>query len=228
MNDIVYILKNDVEPNELRYSLRTVEKNFPHGRVFFFCGCPQGITPDRFVPFEQKGATKWERATSTFRKIAETEEVSEDFWLFNDDFFILQRIDGLPYMTRGLLSERVNELRERHGLSGYAVKLAETITALESRGLETRDYALHVPMLINKQKALEVLDAIPECPMFRSLYGNYHKVGGIKTDDVKIHDRMTVPAEGQTLLSTSDISFRLGRVGDYIRKNFTEASRWEI
>ena len=52
MNDIVYILKNDVEPNELRYSLRTVEKNFPHGRVFFFCGCPQGITPDRFVPFE--------------------------------------------------------------------------------------------------------------------------------------------------------------------------------
>lgn len=35
--DAVYILKNDIDPSELRYSLRSLE-NFPHGKVWFFKG----------------------------------------------------------------------------------------------------------------------------------------------------------------------------------------------
>jgi hypothetical protein len=88
------------------------------------------------------------------------------------------------------------------------------------------DYALHVPMLINKQKALEVLNTF-RCPMFRSLYGNYWKVGGILTDDVKIHNTTDVPKEGQLLVSTNDRSFSEGEVGRFIKSRFTEPSKWE-
>lgn len=227
-HDIVYILKSDIEPGELTYSLRSVGKNFPHGRVFFFCGCPNGLTPDYHVKFEQKGVSKWEKATSTYRKICETDEVSEDFWLFNDDFFILEKVTDLPYMYAGTLQERVDDLVQRRGISTYAMMLKATALTLQVSGCDTLDYALHVPMLLNKQKVIDTLDAFPNCPMFRSLYGNYNKVGGIKTTDVKIYDRTSLPKDGQTLLSTADTSFNLGKVGDYIKHKFTDKSRWEI
>lgn len=222
--DVVYILKKDVQPDELRYSLRSVERNFPHGRIFFFCGRPEGINPDAFVPFTQTGATKWEKATSTYRKICES-DVSEDFWLFNDDFFIMERITELPYMYRGTLKERIDDLRARRGNSSYCMNLEGARLELESLGFDSLDYALHVPMLINKQKALETLDTF-KSPMFRSLYGNYAEVGGIKADDVKIYSA-GLPQPGQALLSTSDASFKFGRVGKIIRDKFSERSQWE-
>lgn len=222
--DVVYILKKDVQPDELRFSLRSVERNFPFNRVFFFCGRPEGINPDVYVPFEQLGATKWEKATSTYRKICES-DVSEDFWLFNDDFFIMERIDDLPYMYKGTLKERIDDLRERRGNSSYCMNLEGARLELESLGFDSLDYALHIPMLINKQKALETLNTF-KSPMFRSLYGNYAEVGGIKADDVKIYNA-SLPVQGQTLISTADASFKYGRVGKIIRDRFTEPSRWE-
>lgn len=224
LKDVVFILKKDVQPDELRYSLRSVEKNFPHGRIFFFCGRPEGIDPDVYVPFEQIGATKWEKATSTYRKICES-DVSEDFWLFNDDFFIMERITELPYMYRGTLKERIDDLRVRRGNSGYCMNLEGCRLELESLGYESLDYALHIPMLINKQKAIQTLNTF-KSPMFRSLYGNYAKVGGIKADDVKIYSA-GLPQQGQALLSTSDASFKHGRVGKIIRDKFSERSQWE-
>lgn len=225
LKDVVYILKDGVQPDELKYSLRSVEKNFPFNRVFFFCGCPSGIKPDVYVPFTQTGATKWEKATSTYRKICES-DVSEDFWLFNDDFFIMERITELPYMYRGTLKERIEDLRVRRGNSSYCMNLEGCRLELESLGYDSLDYALHVPMLINKELALETLNTF-KSPMFRSLYGNYAKVGGIKADDVKIYNGAGLPQQGQALLSTSDASFKHGRVGKIIRDRFTEPSRWE-
>ena len=222
--DVVYILKEDVKPDELRYSLRSVGNNFPHGRIWFFCGCPKGIQPDVFVPFKQKGETKWKKATSTYRKICES-DVTDDFWMFNDDFFIMEQITELPYMYRGTLQERIDDLRERRGNSSYCQNLEGAKNELESLGYDSLDYALHVPMLINKTKALETLNTF-KSPMFRSLYGNYAKVGGIEADDVKIYSA-GLPKQGQALLSTSDASFRYGQVGRLIRDRFTEPSRWE-
>lgn len=225
--DIVYILKEDIEPDELRYSLRSVEANFPHRKVWFFCGCPDGFEPDGYVPFKQKGRNKWQKSTSTFREIADTEGVSEDFWLFNDDFFILEKIEDLPYMYMGTLADRVDGIWKKRTVSGYANRLDLTREELERRGMTTYDYALHVPMLINKKKAVEVLDEFPKCPMFRSLYGNMWNVGGVMVPDVKIHDQDGLPEEGQALLSTNDGSFRDGAVGRLLRERFPEPSRWE-
>ena len=191
LKDVVYILKKDVQPDELRFSLRSVERNFPFNRVFFFCGRPEGINPDVYVPFEQIGATKWEKATSTYRKICDS-DVTDDFWLFNDDFFIMERINELPYMFRGTLKERIDDLRKRRGNSSYCMNLEGARLELESLGFESLDYALHIPMLINKQKAIETLNTF-KSPMFRSLYGNYAKVGGIKVDDVKIYNAAGLP-----------------------------------
>lgn len=226
-HDIVYILKEDIDSEELRYSLRSVQENFPHRKVWFFCGCPDDIEPDEYVRFTQTGHNRWQRSTSTFRAINDTDGVSDDFWLFNDDFYILKKVIELPYMMRGLLEEHVSNIRSKRTVSGYASSLDLARDSLERRGLTTYDYALHVPMLINKRKAVEVLDEFPECPMFRSLYGNYWNVGGVKVPDVKVYDTESIPEPGQTLLSTSDGSFQDGKVGEWLKKRFPKPCKWE-
>ena len=52
-NDIVYFVKNTEENEELIYSLRSVDKNFPFNKVWFFGGCPKGLTPDVHIPVVQ-------------------------------------------------------------------------------------------------------------------------------------------------------------------------------
>lgn len=225
-HDIVYILRNNPGADELRYSLRSVERNFPHGRVWFFGGCPNGIRPDVYVNIKQRGGTKWERSTNSLRVACETEDLTEDFWLFNDDFFVLEPVRSLPYMVRGELATRIQDIVSRRTIHKYADYLDMARKSLEEKGYGSMDYALHVPMLINKQKALEVLNTF-RCPMFRSLYGNYWKVGGILTVDVKIHNTTDVPKEGQLLVSTNDRSFSEGEVGRFIKSRFTEPSKWE-
>ena len=225
-NDVVYILKNNISSDELRYSLRTVERNFPHRKVWFFGGCPKDIRPDRYVKIDQRGLTKWERSTNTLRVACETEDLTEDFWLFNDDFFVLEPVRSLPYMVRGELATRIQEIVSRRVIHKYADNLEEARKQLEAKGCSTLDYALHVPMLINKQKALEVLDTF-RSPMFRSLYGNYWNVGGIVTRDVKIHKTKGLPETGQLLVSTNDTSFSEGEVGKLIKSRFIEPCKWE-
>ena len=224
--DVVYILKKDADTDEIRYSLRSVEKNFPYRKVWIFGGCPDGIAPDEFVPFEQTGDSKWQKATSTYRKICETEGVTEDFWMFNDDFFIMKPVDDLPYMYNGTLEDKVEAIRKDAPWARYGKSLEEARKELEDNGFTSLNYALHVPMLFNKAKIIETLDRF-RSPMFRSLYGNYCNVGGVEFEDVKINNLEGVPPEDCVLLSTSDRAFVSGACGKVIRARFTERSKWE-
>ena len=52
MYDVVYFVKDTKENEELRYSLRTL-KNFPHAKVWFYGGCPEGLKPDHHVYVKQ-------------------------------------------------------------------------------------------------------------------------------------------------------------------------------
>ena len=224
--DIVYILKNKIDPYELRYSLRSL-RHFPHDKVWFYGGEPEGIKADRQVSYLQTGTNKWEKVRNSLRMVCENNEITSSFWLFNDDFFCMKDCDGIPAIYNGTLQDRIRELRQRHGASEYMSKMIQTEALLRRRGLPTRNYAVHMPMLIERQKALEVLNVFDRFPMFRSLYGNYFDIGGEDRPDVKIYDLRRTPSPDAEWLSTTDGSFSKGRVGVYIRKQFTEACEYE-
>lgn len=230
--DIVYILRNDIQdnPEELRYSLRSVARNFPYKKVIFAGGCPPGITPDRHIKIMQQGVTKYEKVANTIRQICSDPAVTSDFWLFNDDFFIMQKTRNMPYCCDGTLERRIREVKARcyGAASKYAFELINTAKVLQASGYDSLNYALHVPMLINKKLALETLEEFPGHHMFRSLYGNRNQVGGVLMPDVKLRVLNEEPDPDATLLSTDDLTFQKGRAGEYIRKQFTEPSRWEI
>ncbi len=227
-NDIVYILKDVVGPDELRYSIRSVVENFPYKRIIFYGGKPEGITPDKYVALDQVGYDRYEKVIYTIDKICRDDDITDDFWLFNDDFFIMNKVKDLPYMVRGTMANRIQDLTTKYGANGGYVKAhTSTQNYLIRKRYDTLDYAMHVPMLINRKQALDVLNAHPNIKLFRTLYGNVLRVGGLVVDDCKIYDTLTKPNPSATFLSTTDRSFHRGEVGKYIRKTFQVACPYE-
>lgn len=227
--DIVYILKNGISSEELKYSLRSVCENFPYRRIIFVGGCPKDIVPDVYIPHEQVGSTKWEKVRSSLLKILNRDDLSEDFYLFNDDFYILKKMRG-DYInfSSGTLDKRVREIEVKFGrITSYSRQLRSIETFLRRKGKDTMSFAVHMPMLLNKQMALDLLKEFPKIEMFRSFYGNYYKIPFVSHDDVKIYDLESEP-RFDDFLSTTDESFKDGRVGEWIRKRFPEPCKYEI
>ena len=229
-HDIVYVVKDAVYNEELRYSLRSVEKNFPHRKVVFIGGKPMSLHPDKQVVVNQKGNTKWDRVRAMLKQIAEADDITEDFVLFNDDFFVMKPINELPPYRYGTLEKLCQRIeRKNNGRpTKYTFSLEKTIKALEDKGFSTTNFELHVPIILNRSKLLEVIERFPEVKGTRSLYGNSYLVPFSKPmKDVKIFDSKTVPSEDQLFLSTDDASFANGEVGRYIKRKFEDKSKYE-
>lgn len=226
--DIVYILKADIDPYELRYSLRSVEKNFPFRKVWFVCGQPKGFEPDGRLYHKQNESTKWANVKSSLLKVCACEDITEEFYLFNDDFFVMKPFEGefINY-TAGTLEARIREIYQKNGSSAYSRQLERTRNELLIDGFDTISFCVHLPMLIDKKKAVHVLKAL-DSPMFRSQYGNRAQVPYIYHADVKIYDKNEEPSEDCDYLSTIEDIFRDGKAGEFIRSRFPEPSRFEV
>lgn len=225
MNDIVYFVKDSEENEELRYSLRTL-KNFPHRKVWFYGGCPDGLKPDHHVYVEQNEENKWQNVNKMLRLACKNKKITKNFWVFNDDFFVMKPIDKPTNYYNGDLYKRIVTLEDKFGrITPYSQLLRDVCKELESLGATTKNYTLHVPMLINRDKALELF-RISDFPGYRSLYANYFNIGGEQMSDVKITSKEKVYRDG-IYLSTDDKSFE-GEVGEQIREIFSDKCKYEL
>ena len=229
MHDIVYILREDIKnPDELRYSLRSVAENFPHRKIWFVCGQPEGFYPDGRIAHKQEGKTKWERVRTSLLKVAEYGDITDDFYLFNDDFFVLKKqTEPFTNFVNGTLEKRVRAIQVKSGYSVYSDMLRRTKDLLTFEGVDTMSFAVHLPMLINKQKMKETLERFGS-PMFRSIYGNINNVPYIFHEDVKIYDDTKIPELDDDYVSTSDHTWISGAVGRYIRDKFPKPCEYEV
>lgn len=224
MDDIVYFVKESPVNEELRYSLRSLV-NFPHRKVIFYGGCPDGLKPDVHIKVNQNLENKWLNVNKMLRLACKNKEITKDFWLFNDDFFIMEKIETPYNYYNGDLYKRIVTLEDKYnGITPYTQQLRDTCKELESMGCTTKNYAIHVPILINRKKAIELLN-MTKCPMFRCLYGNYAKIGGRFSRDVKIVSKDKLYKRG-IYLSTDDNSFE-GEVGKQIRQKFPVKCKYE-
>lgn len=226
--DIVYILRANTPARELRYSLRSIEKNMDHGKVWFYCGCPDGFVPDEHVPQEQRGASKWERVRSSLVEVCKNDKISKQFWLFNDDFYVMKPMQSAKNYHRGLLADHIKDIEQRHcgGSTAYTRNLRMCEQQLREAGLTTLDYAIHIPMLVDREKALEALRMFPRCPMFRSIYGNHAQIGGDFIKDCKTTDCERIIDANEPFFSTSNRAMA-GRVLEQMEKLFPDPCRYE-
>ena len=228
--DVVYFLKPDEVNNEARWSLRSIEKNMDHGAVWFYGGQPSELIPDRRAPMIQSDRqTKWQRVREMLAAACENDEITQKFWLMNDDFFVLQKMESERPYFGGDLRSHILSIEYRHGrITPYTAELRACEAMLEEAGLPTFNYALHIPMLIDRKKMAAALRAFPGCPMFRSIYGNYAEIGGSCHDDVKVVGQNELIPETADFASTTDESFGYGAAGAQIRAMFPEKCKYEI
>ncbi len=229
--DVVYMIKDAVYNDELRYSLRSLEKNVSGIRhVWFYGGRPTSVRPDKQVVVNQKGETKWDRVRAMLKMVGENNRITEDFLLFNDDFFVMHPITELPPYAYGTLEQLCRRIERKNWgkPTPYTLKLEDTIKTLERDGLPTYNFELHVPTILNRQRLLKIIEKYPDTKGTRSLYGNSYLVDGMRPmKDVKIFDSKTIPDHSSVFLSTEDLSFSNGVVGKFIRESFPSKSRWE-
>ena len=227
--DIVYILKAGTQPDELRYSLRSVDNNLEHRKVWFYGDKPKGLVPDEYVKHIQAGGTKWDRVRSSLIEICKNDDITKQFWLFNDDFYVMRPVEKQFAYHRGLLHDHILDVEYRHGSAPtiYTRMLRACESQLRDAGYTTLDYAIHVPMLIDRSKMLDVLEMFPRCPMFRSLYGNVAGIGGDFYRDNKAMNDKDISDPDALFFSTSNKSFA-GKVQRQIAERFPDVCRYEV
>lgn len=229
--DIVYVAKNSPANEELRYSLRSLQ-NIPHRKVFIVGGCPMFINKRtvKHIPVAQKLGNKWLNTSSLLKVIVNNQEISDNFILFNDDFFVWNEIDKLPYYHDRTLSSRIMDFAKISWyttMNGYCSRLKGASRALKFNKKKVLNFELHLPIILNKSKLSQIFKEYPSIGAKRSLYCNHYEVESLQHKDVKIYDMDSVPEQDWDFVSTSDASFAMGKVGKVIKKRFRQTSKYE-
>lgn len=226
--DIVYFLREG-ENEELRYSLRSVMKNFPHRDIWFYGGKPDWLVTDKFVPVNQ-WRNKWGNVQMMVKMACDNPDISEDFFIFNDDFFIMKSFKTYKNRYDGELFRRIFILEKRHGFMGsdYIIRLRKMANALLEWNPKCQilNYATHTPFLVNKTLMKQTIEQFPDIVSYRCLYGNVNKIGGTDCPDVK-YDKKDSKTINAPIISTSDRAFKHNNIGRLIRDKFQDKTIYE-
>lgn len=225
--DYVYICRPG-DNEELRYSIRSVLANAPEGNVWVVGGRPEWYCGNYIYVSSER--SKYGNARMNLEAIMDSQDISEEFVLMNDDFFIVKPITEIKYYYNGPLNKIIEQLQKRGGSAGYLNLLIKTYKALiRNKVKEPLNYDIHVPMVINKTKLRKIFD---QYQLWRSSYGNVYKVGGEYMRDVKYHTNPIHKTSFNYLesdlpyLSTEDDSF--DHVIPYLEEMFPYPSPYEL
>jgi hypothetical protein len=227
--DFVYICR-DGENEELRYSIRSVLLSFPEAKVWVVGGKPKWYSGNHV--FLEQNDNKYANAVNNLKAVCDTSDISDNFILMNDDFFIIKKIETIEQFYNGLLSEKIDKFTKITGSSMYIRKLITTNNKLNKLGFtKPLDYELHVPMPMHKAGLLYILNQYPEC-LWRSMYGNLFNVGGSQMEDVKVYKNKRHAARSAQItknsiyLSTEDTGLTI-MVDNIFKELLTNPSPYE-
>lgn len=226
--DVVYIYKrNPGKETELKYSLRSVEKNLPMAKRVFFVGDRPEIAKRGKVGYLHCPGSDKNKYLNAFDKImraAESPHISDDFILMNDDFYILKPYKTLPYYYKTDL------------LSWYAkyqfrkVRYFSKIKATFNMVGNAKVFEVHFPFVFNKAKllGLSASYSLPANVMLRTLYGAEYGVTGHKTRDYKALNENEVKLfSKKPFMSSSDEVAKSRVFVETMEKLFPYKSKWE-
>lgn len=233
--DIVYLLR-DGRNEELRYSLRSLT-NLPHDNVWAVGGGPDWLSPAvHRLRLPQVGG-KWLNSARNLRAAVEDSNISDDFVLFNDDFFVTEPIVAVPALNRGPLKTVLAWYETTHPGSRYTAGMRNTYDWLRTLGIDNPlSFELHTPLKVNRHLAATVYEQIDlalasgelQRPIhWRTVYGNLTNAGGAPTRDVKVYGHLDGLPLGP-FASTTDRVFRHGITGRRIRALFPAPSEYEL
>lgn len=213
---------------ELRYSIRSVIANFESLNNIWLIGDKPDWYVGNFVKTHPVG-NAYENVRNNLKHVIDTPEISENFILMNDDFFISEKQKSVSLYHGGLLINRSQRHQELAGPNYYATFLMKTDTVLKKMGIKNPlNYELHTPMEFNKQLLAQTID-LPIS--IRSAYGNIHSIGGEEIKDVKIYSHPCFVVDSSSIdngteyFSTEDGAF--ANIKYIVEEMFPLSSQYE-
>lgn len=250
MIDLVYTLGKGStwNDNELRYSLRSVEKHLKNFRNIYIVGeCPdwlikqsksEGAYVDGIihVPVDDSGHASWNIANKLLHACA-LDELSQKFLFMNDDFFFLKDVDAptYPYYYDRYIS---NHLRI-YKVNWYNNYIQATNAELQENGLPTKYFDIHNPIIYDKDLFPEVINKFDfnKKLTVKSIYCNALNISGIQMTDCKVigwkkEDDLKAMLVDRHIFSTGDqclidLPTRKSPTKELLYKLFPNKSKYE-
>jgi hypothetical protein len=227
--DVLYPVRRGHYNDELRYSLRSLS-NVPHGNVILSGFIPNWATNVIAVNREQDRS--WSHWANVRANIAAAlSHLSDPFYLFNDDFYIMEPMDSIPVMHAGPFKAMIERYRRTKHTGAYWRGMVATELLLQEWGFkDSLSYELHLPMLMYKAhvtKALEIGSGI-EALSLRSVIGNVGYMGGEQKEDCKVMARAGVLDYHQWPFLSSSDDLPYSGVGTLLSTIFPVYSTYEV
>lgn len=226
--------------NELRFSLRSVEKYCKNiGKIYIVGEKPDTIEVDGgYLEYPDGKVAYFNSVAKITAAVTAFESMTDDFWVMMDDVFFCDYVDldELGYYIR---SKHLKTKNTNHW--GQNIKMTGMI--LRGLGLKDRNFEEHSPFLLNKEKWIqmkEIFDFQTNLPWglaWRSLYGNRYKINGTLQSDMKlrgsyieehgdIYEIMEDLLKDRYCFSIDDTCINLG-MNEWLEKQFPNKSKWE-
>lgn len=217
---------------ELRYALRTWEKNLVFDRLCVVGGpLPTWFHPDIYIPNPLR-YPQMRQCYDNLMKALSDRRLHQELIIMMDDIFLLSDWgDGHINHNRGTLDEQISSIEAKYGRSPYTEMLRATNKALKYSGFSAPlSFEEHAPFSCQRTTLLHMLkqnDAhLMSNLLFRSLYGNIYKLPTKFRQDVKYILATDKIKSSDIIVSTNEKSFS-GSVGTTLKEWFPKPSRYE-
>lgn len=231
--DVVYVVRPG-ENEELRYSLRSLAANLPHGRVFIVGSVEpwlQNVVAVELPPLNDKFANQRQSLEAAVAR----PDLSDPFILFNDDHFVITPLETVEILHLGPWPEYRDREMERGTTlanSWWRSVYATAVWMGEQGHPSATSCEAHTPLLFSKARLADVLARYPRDRGF-CVGMTYDLTGaggsGRRGTNVKCETgrdfRMKLGKE--PYLSSNDGPWAEGVVATYVKRLFPEPSCYE-
>jgi hypothetical protein len=240
--DVVYVLGTGSkwDDNEIRFSLRSLQKNLKEFRNVYIVGeCPKFLqnvihipAPDIFDPAVNADGNIITKVLAACKD----ERLSDDFLFINDDHLVLQPVAaaGVPALHHGDMTFFGPDYWK---LNFWRTRLKRTMEVLREKDYTTLHFDCHTPIVFNKHLFPEIMDRFDYQEgigyTMKSLYGNaLYPDGEFLTDQKKKIFKGYMLAEIKKLMATPMfMSFNDNGLNRSLKwwliENFPGSSRYE-
>lgn len=198
MTSVIYPLgsKSRWQNNEIRFSLRSVEKHLRGVLDVWIVGeRPDFLININHIPANDQHDVPDRNIMEKIKKACDHPEISDPFLFFNDDHFLLSdfQAEEFPYYYDATIWDKI----AKRGYDGYGQRMQNTMKHLQSNGKPIKNFDIHTPILYHKQKFLDTVTNVDwekkNGFVIKSLYCNMLEIEGTYMKDCKHNYPVNTP-----------------------------------
>lgn len=241
---VIPYLKSKAQGEELKFALRSIETHF---RCMNYNVVIIGDREDWFddgmivhIDMPAISNNPQEDVINKIKEVLLSDQVSDKIIWTNDDIYFVSPVESCDIETL-----KIDGLLKDDGRLGlYSENRRSTIELLKAKKLPLRNFATHTPLMYDKNKLIELFEAIPELNeggyLFSSVYFNFHyphhkpTQTDWKSDNWSLRVITAEPSVSTFMKLVSEKKFLNNSesgygsvVVDYLEKTFTESGKYE-